>query len=125
DERPIREWGHDAQWTDEFHHNLHVLLTDERDGYYANYPPSVSGLAQQFERRPAERLVYCSQNHDQVGNRAFGDPPRTADRRLLALRRELPREVAVTADEEARVLRVWRGDVELALDFANLSVALR
>ena len=46
-------------------------------------------------------------------------------RRLLALRRELPREVAVTADEEARVLRVWRGDVELALDFANLSVALR
>ena len=28
------EWGHDAQWADELHHALHVLLTGERDGYY-------------------------------------------------------------------------------------------
>jgi maltooligosyltrehalose trehalohydrolase len=210
DERPIREWGHDAQWADEFHHVLHVLLTGERDGYYADYPPSVSALAQQFEREP--RLVYCSQNHDQVGNRAFGDRPRTDElrlraaallfapqvpllfmgeeygerrpfqfftdhidpaiaqatregrrrefeafaafagedipdpqdvetflrskldpaagddelrdfyRQLLALRRELPREVSVTADGEARVLRVRRGDVELVLDFEHKRV---
>ncbi|HSC90092.1 MAG TPA: alpha-amylase family glycosyl hydrolase [Gaiellaceae bacterium] len=77
DLRPIEEWGHDAQWADEFHHELHVLLTGERDGYYAGYRGSVEALAQQLLRRPAERLVYCSQNHDQVGNRAFGDrPPR-------------------------------------------------
>ena len=34
DLRPIEEWGHDAQWADELHHELHVLLTGERDGYY-------------------------------------------------------------------------------------------
>jgi maltooligosyltrehalose trehalohydrolase len=209
DERPIREWGHDAQWVDEFHHLLHVLLTGERDGYYASYRPSVAELAHQLEREPSKRLVYCSQNHDQVGNRAFGDRPRTEELRLraaallfapqvpllfmgeeygerrpfqfftdhidpaiaeatrqgrrreferftsfagedvpdpqdeqtflrskldpaggddelrdfykelLSLRRELPREVSVVADEEARILRVRRGDVELELDFAN------
>ena len=215
DERPIRDWGHDAQWADEFHHLLHVLLTGERDGYYADYLPSLSALARQIEREPSGRLVYCSQNHDQIGNRAFGDRPRTEElrlraaallfapqvpllfmgeeygerrpfqfftdhidpaiaqatregrrrefehfesfaaedvpdpqdvetflrskldpsagddelrdfyRRLLELRRELPREVTLSADEGARVLRVRRGDVELVLDFANLSVLLR
>ena len=35
DLRPIEEWGHDAQWADELHHELHVLLTGEREGYYA------------------------------------------------------------------------------------------
>ena len=35
DLRPIDEWGHDAQWADELHHELHVLLTGEREGYYA------------------------------------------------------------------------------------------
>ncbi|HEY3922369.1 MAG TPA: alpha-amylase family glycosyl hydrolase, partial [Gaiellaceae bacterium] len=34
DRRPLEKWGHDAQWSDEFHHALHVLLTGERDGYY-------------------------------------------------------------------------------------------
>jgi 1,4-alpha-glucan branching enzyme len=32
DLRPIEEWGHDAQWADQLHHELHVLLTGERDG---------------------------------------------------------------------------------------------
>ena len=32
-----REWGHDAQWGDELHHAVHVLLTGEHDGYYADY----------------------------------------------------------------------------------------
>jgi len=80
DLRPIEEWGLDAQWADELHHELHVLLTGEREGYYADYG-SVVGLAAQLERRPPERLVVCSQNHDQVGNRAFGDRP--ADDELL------------------------------------------
>jgi maltooligosyltrehalose trehalohydrolase len=80
--RPLEEWGFDAQWADEFHHELHALLTGERDGYYAGYG-SVAGLARQYERTPPERLVYCSQNHDQIGNRAVGDRPRDDE---LALR---------------------------------------
>jgi len=78
DWRPIDEWGHDAQWADRSHHELHVLLTGERDGYYAEYG-SVAGLADDLRGRGHEprRLVVCAQNHDQVGNRAAGDrlPP--------------------------------------------------
>jgi maltooligosyltrehalose trehalohydrolase len=84
DLRPIEEWGHDAQWADELHHELHVLLTGERDGYYAAYG-SGPGLAYQLERQPAPRLVVCSQNHDQVGNRALGDRPAADELRLRAL----------------------------------------
>jgi maltooligosyltrehalose trehalohydrolase len=83
DVRPLEEWGHDAQWADEFHHELHVLLTGERDGYYAGYG-SLDGLARQIERGPAERFVFCSQNHDQVGNRAVGDRPAPDELRLRA-----------------------------------------
>jgi maltooligosyltrehalose trehalohydrolase len=72
DYRPIEEWGHDAQWADRFHHELHVLLTGERDGYYERFG-SLAGLARELERRPFEQLVVYSQNHDQVGNRALGD----------------------------------------------------
>ena len=72
DYRPVEEWGHDAQWADGFHHELHVLLTGERDGYYERYG-SFAGLQNELERRPAEKLVVFAQNHDQVGNRAAGD----------------------------------------------------
>jgi maltooligosyltrehalose trehalohydrolase len=72
DERPIREWHHDAQWADELHHALHTLLTGEHDGYYAPYG-RVAQVARELERPDARRLVVCAQNHDQVGNRAFGD----------------------------------------------------
>jgi maltooligosyltrehalose trehalohydrolase len=78
DWRPIEEWGHDAQWADRSHHELHVLLTGERDGYYADYG-SVRALADDLRGRGRDprRLVVCAQNHDQVGNRALGDrlPP--------------------------------------------------
>ena len=77
--RPIEEWGHDAQWADDFHHELHVALTGERDGYYAEYEGTVAAFARQAERTPARRLVVCSQNHDQVGNRAAGDRPRAEE----------------------------------------------
>src|SRR4051794_37572378 len=81
--RPIKKWRHDAQWADEFHHALHVLLTGERDGYYERYG-KVADLARAYEDGPAEQLVICAQNHDQVGNRALGDrlPPEV--RRLAA-----------------------------------------
>ena len=83
DLRPIEQWGHDAQWADELHHELHALLTEEHDGYYADYG-SVGGLAEQLSREPAQRLIVCSQNHDQVGNRAVGDRPAADELRLRA-----------------------------------------
>jgi maltooligosyltrehalose trehalohydrolase len=72
DLRPIREWGHDAQWADELHHSLQAVLTGEREGYYKDYG-SLGDIAWALERPERERLVVCAQNHDQVGNRAFGD----------------------------------------------------
>ncbi len=87
--------GLDALWADDFHHQLRVTLTGERAGYYAAYEPSAQGVADVINRGwlysgqrspltgqargtradelPAESLVYCIQNHDQVGNRALGD----------------------------------------------------
>jgi maltooligosyltrehalose trehalohydrolase len=83
DRRPIEEWGDDAQWADEFHHALHVLLTGEHEGYYRPYG-KVADLARAYEEQPGERLVICAQNHDQVGNRAQGDRLPPAVRRLAA-----------------------------------------
>jgi maltooligosyltrehalose trehalohydrolase len=86
--------GLDAAWSDDLHHALHVALTGERDGYYADYHGAVDladGLAHGFTFRGqrsehrgrrhgrdpvglgGERFVVCSQNHDQVGNRARGE----------------------------------------------------
>jgi malto-oligosyltrehalose trehalohydrolase len=86
-----------AQWNDDFHHAAHVLLTGERDGYYADYAADpagalgrclVEGFAYQGEpsvfrgreRRgepsahlPPAAFVDFLQNHDQIGNRAFGE----------------------------------------------------
>lgn len=91
-------FGLDAQWSDDFHHALHVALTGETDGYYADFAP-LSALAKVCEQGffhdgshssfrgrphgraidtavvPTWRLVVCTQNHDQVGNRARGDRP--------------------------------------------------
>jgi maltooligosyltrehalose trehalohydrolase len=86
--------GHDGQWADDFHHALRVLLTGDRAGYYEEFG-RVEQLAKAFRRpfihageystfrrrrfgapaddRPAEQFVVFDQNHDQVGNRAFGD----------------------------------------------------
>ncbi len=86
-----------AQWNDDFHHVLHVLLTGEGDGYYADYAGRLAwflgrclteGFAYQGDpslyrnnaRRgepsrllPPTAFVNFLQNHDQVGNRAFGE----------------------------------------------------
>ncbi|HUO71051.1 MAG TPA: alpha-amylase family glycosyl hydrolase [Solirubrobacteraceae bacterium] len=83
DLRPIEQWGHDAQWEDALHHALHVLLTGEREGYYAAYG-RVADLARELARPEGRRLVVCAQNHDQVGNRALGDRLRGRDLRLAA-----------------------------------------
>ena len=90
----VREMGLRAVWADDLHHQVRALLTKERDGYYAAYEPTVRALARCIERgwtyegqvyppsgaprgKPAAalrkgELVYCIQNHDQVGNRAMG-----------------------------------------------------
>jgi maltooligosyltrehalose trehalohydrolase len=91
-------WNCDAAWADDFHHSLRTLITDDRDGYYADFgrvgqlakafhrPHVDDGTYSRFRRRrfgapaddvPPQRFVVFSQNHDQVGNRAFGDrmPP--------------------------------------------------
>jgi maltooligosyltrehalose trehalohydrolase len=91
-------WGCDAVWADDFHHALRVLLTGDRSGYYAEFgeigdlakayrrPHVHDGGYSTFRRRrfgaraddvPPHRFVVFDQNHDQVGNRAFGDrlPP--------------------------------------------------
>ena len=87
-------WGFDAQWSDDFHHALHALLTEERSGYYQDFGQMADlataitegfvyqGQFSRFRSRPhgapsrhlpGERFIVCSQNHDQVGNRAFGE----------------------------------------------------
>ena len=87
-------FAHDAQWADDFHHALRVPLTGDRGGYYAAFG-AVADLAEAFarpfyhagrystfrkrrfgapaRRSPAAPVRRFDQNHDQVGNRAFGD----------------------------------------------------
>jgi maltooligosyltrehalose trehalohydrolase len=85
DFRPLDEWGHDAMWLDNLHHELHVLLTGERDGYYADFG-SPEGLIRELTRERPERLIVAAQNHDQIGNRAVGDRlPHDAHRVALAV----------------------------------------
>lgn len=86
-----------AQWNDDFHHVLHVLTTDEKSGYYRDYADRTmqhlarclgEGFAYQGDPSPYREgrargepsadlpltaFVNFLQNHDQVGNRAFGD----------------------------------------------------
>ena len=92
-------YGLDAQWSDDFHHALHVALTGETQGYYADFAPlspwprcasrassttapTRASAASRTARRstprtvPTWRLVACSQNHDQIGNRAARRPAR-------------------------------------------------
>ncbi|MGH8614174.1 MAG: malto-oligosyltrehalose trehalohydrolase [Gammaproteobacteria bacterium] len=88
---------YNAQWNDDLHHALHVLLSGEHDGYYADYAKRplwflgrslIQGFAYQGEPSPYRggeprgetsrdlpptAFVNFLQNHDQVGNRAFGE----------------------------------------------------
>jgi len=87
-------YGLDAQWNDDFHHCLHTLLTKERNGYYQDFGHIdqlaqalqegfvYSGQYSSFRRRrhgssskhlPCAKFIVFSQNHDQVGNRLWGN----------------------------------------------------
>jgi maltooligosyltrehalose trehalohydrolase len=88
-------YGLTAQWSDDYHHAVHVALTGETDGYYADFE-SLGALAKTATRGffhdgtyssfrgrehgrpippdvPTHRLVTFAQDHDQIGNRATGD----------------------------------------------------
>ncbi len=95
--QPAVPGRYDAQWNDDIHHALHVLLTGERDGYYRDYADAplthlgrclAEGFAWQGEVSPYRKghprgersadlrpsaFVSFLQNHDQIGNRAFGE----------------------------------------------------
>lgn len=85
--------GFDAQWMDDFHHCIHTVLTGEKQGYYVDY-----GRLEDLEKvygnflytgqfscfwqknrgsdasgNPGHQFVVALQNHDQVGNRAWGE----------------------------------------------------
>jgi maltooligosyltrehalose trehalohydrolase len=88
-------WGLDGVWADDFHHHLRRALAGDTDGYFADFDGSAASIAatarqgwfftgQDSPHRgkprgtdpagvPPERCVFCLQNHDQVGNRAFGE----------------------------------------------------
>lgn len=97
-----------AQWNDDIHHAMHLLLTDETDGYYTDYSERplehlgrclTEGFAYQGEASayrngeirgepttgvPITAFISFLQNHDQVGNRAFGERlVSIADRRAV------------------------------------------
>ncbi|MBV8977666.1 MAG: malto-oligosyltrehalose trehalohydrolase [Alphaproteobacteria bacterium] len=103
--------GLDAQWNDDFHHAVHVLLTGEHEGYYADYAEAPAealaralreGFIYQGEiskntgrargtpsaALPPTAFVDFLQNHDHVGNRARGE-------RLIALAEPKALEAAV------------------------------
>jgi malto-oligosyltrehalose trehalohydrolase len=86
----------DGQWNDDIHHCLHVILTGENDGYYEDYVENphamlcrclAEGFAYQGDESahqgsprgersahlPPTAFVSFLQNHDQIGNRAFGE----------------------------------------------------
>jgi len=82
--------GLDGIWADDYHHEVRVMLTNAHENYYADYNGSSVSIADAIENGfspvtagkgvtpvdahdPASAFVFCIQNHDQVGNRPFGD----------------------------------------------------
>ena len=87
-------YGLHTQWSDDFHHSLHALVTGERAGYYSDFGHIhhlaetlrngwyYAGQYSAFRRRKhgnspsglsRSGFVVCIQNHDQIGNRAKGE----------------------------------------------------
>lgn len=95
DARYITEYKADAVWSDDFHHVIHAMLTQESKGYYQdfqgrqellprvlnegfgfqgemfNFWKDIRGTSAEGVSLPAN--IFCIQNHDQVGNRAKGE----------------------------------------------------
>jgi maltooligosyltrehalose trehalohydrolase len=101
-------YGVDAQWADDVHHTIHTTLTGEHNGYYKDFQGVATigdvysepfFYARRYSKHrgrthgrssagvPRQRFIVCAQNHDQLGNRPYGErlaslvPP---DRQRLA-----------------------------------------
>ncbi|MDD5627779.1 MAG: malto-oligosyltrehalose trehalohydrolase [Elusimicrobia bacterium] len=88
-------WGLDGVWSDDFHHIMRRCVAGDHEGYYQDFQGTVAELAEAahdgwlYKGRPAPhfggprgtdpsgippwKFICCIQNHDQVGNRAFGE----------------------------------------------------
>ncbi|MDC3961632.1 malto-oligosyltrehalose trehalohydrolase [Polyangium jinanense] len=100
DERLVRPvdkggLGLDAVWADDFHHQMRRAFAGDKDGYFQDFSGSAADIARTLNEgwsyhgqtsprtgKPrgtsprsleSTRFVHCIQNHDQIGNRAFGD----------------------------------------------------
>ena len=112
--------GFDAVWSDDFHHHMRRRLAGDRDGYFADFDGTTEHIAATIrdgwfyqgkysthaghargtaaEGLSPESRIFCLQNHDQVGNRAFGErlstqiglPKYRAALALLLLAPEIP-----------------------------------
>jgi maltooligosyltrehalose trehalohydrolase len=94
--RPLDDkgFGIDAQWSDDFHHSLHSLITGENEGYYKDFGQInhlVKSIKNSFvydgvyspyrkrrhgncvKERDLKQFVVNIQNHDQIGNRGLGE----------------------------------------------------
>ena len=113
-------YGFDAVWSDDFHHSIRHRLAGDSDGYYRDFDGTTGSIAKTIEQGwlftgefashsghgrgtsaaglSRESRVFCIQNHDQIGNRAFGERLSTqispaayrAASALLLLSPELP-----------------------------------
>lgn len=120
-------FGMDAVWADDLHHQIRRALTGEKDGYSADYTGSAEDVAETIRKgwfycgqtSPRKRVprgtdpsgispsqfVVCIQNHDQVGNRAFGERlnhqiDRAAFRAASALLLTLPQTPLIFMGQE-------------------------
>ncbi|GAC1324098.1 MAG: malto-oligosyltrehalose trehalohydrolase [Chloroflexota bacterium] len=90
-------FGFDAVWADDFHHTMRRFLAGDHEGYYRDFAGTLDEVAHCIQHgwlydgqptpssdrrerrgtpagdRPAWQFIYVLQNHDQVGNRPFGD----------------------------------------------------
>lgn len=87
-------YGLDAQWSDDFHHAVHTLLTGEEKRYYIDFGKMehlvksykqafyYDGLYSSFRKKifgnsvaenNAGQFIIFTQNHDQIGNRKYGE----------------------------------------------------
>ena len=95
EDRPLGGWALDGVWADDFHHVVRRLIAGDRHSYFGDFAGTAQELATIIcdgwlysgrhsahmngprgtdpARVPMYRFVVCLQNHDQIGNRAFGD----------------------------------------------------
>ena len=88
-------FGFEGCWSDDFHHVVRVMMTRQREAYFRNFQGTSSELAETLQHGwlfrgdrktqkgeirggdtaglPPSKFVYCISNHDQTGNRAFGE----------------------------------------------------